>query len=95
LGRIDIKPCQSDRKNSQLSWAFFGVFLSKSQAMQIAKIAVGKFGSKNAKLQGSKHDNSYLGQLCQPIIISVVALGLSRLGLISAVKRLHFGQKWE
>jgi hypothetical protein len=50
LGTIDIKPCQSDRKNSQLSWAFFGVFLSKSQAMQMAKIAVGKFGSKNAKI---------------------------------------------
>jgi hypothetical protein len=40
--------------------------------MQIAKIAVGKFGSKDAKIQGSKFDNSHLGQIGQPIIISVV-----------------------
>ena len=95
LGRIDIKLCQSDRKNSQLSWAFFGKFLSKSEALQIAKIAVGKFGSKNAKIQGSKCDNSHLGQLGEPIVISVVDLGLSRLGVISPVKWHHFGQKWE
>jgi hypothetical protein len=63
--------------------------------LQIAKIAVGKFGSKNAKTLGSKCDNSHLRQLGQSIIISVVALGLSRLGVTSAVKRIHFGQKWE
>jgi hypothetical protein len=39
---------------------FFKVLLSKSEAMQIAKIAVGKIGSKNAKIQGSKCDNSHL-----------------------------------
>jgi hypothetical protein len=29
---------------------FFGVFLSKSEALQIAKIALGKYGSKIAKI---------------------------------------------
>jgi hypothetical protein len=58
-------------------------------------MAVGKFGNKNAKIKGSKCDNSNLGQLGQQIIISVVALGLSRLGVISAIKRLHFVQKLE
>jgi hypothetical protein len=63
--------------------------------LQIVKIAMGKNGNKNAEIQGSKCDNSHLGLLGQPIIISAVALGLSMLGIISAVKRLHFGQKWE
>jgi hypothetical protein len=63
--------------------------------LQIAKIAVGKFGSKIAKIQGSKCDNPHLGQLGQSIVISVVALVMSRLGVTSAVKRIHFGQKWE
>jgi hypothetical protein len=60
---------------------FFGVFLSKSEVLQIAKIAVGKFGSKKAKIPGSKCDNSHLEQLGQSIIISVVALLWVRLGL--------------
>ena len=34
---------------------FFRSVLSKSEALQIAKIALGKFGSKNAKIQGSKY----------------------------------------
>jgi hypothetical protein len=34
--------------------------------LQIAKIVLGTFGSKIAKIQGSKCDNSHLGQLGQP-----------------------------
>jgi hypothetical protein len=63
--------------------------------VQIAEIALGKFGSKNAKFLWSKCDNSHLGQLGQSIIISVVALALSKLGVTSEIKRLHFAQKWE
>jgi hypothetical protein len=54
--------------------------------LQIAKLTLGKFGSENAKIPGSKCDNSHLGQLGQANIISLAALGLSSLEVTSAVK---------
>jgi hypothetical protein len=45
--------------------------------LQIAKIGLGKFGSKNAQIPGNKCDNSYQGQLGLARIISVAAFWLS------------------
>jgi hypothetical protein len=60
--------------------------------LQIVKIALGKFGSKIAKIQGSKCDNSHLGQLGLPRIISMIVLGLSKLGVLPAVKGSILGK---
>ena len=59
----DIRLHQPERKSSQLSWAFFGVFLSQSEAWKIAVMSWGTFGSKNDEFLMSKSENFCLSKL--------------------------------